>query len=389
MKALLASLMISLIIGTGLVLYHIQLGIEPSSFRQDVYVGVTFCSNTTQEAKLLVNRVKNYTNLFVIDSLSMILNETALNEVCDYVVDSDMSFIVWFGAFYRTELPGPPGVPPLPWHIPWLDSARERWGDRFLGIYLYDEPGGHQLDTGKWRSGSLPVMSASDYGDAAGQFTSAISNSIDMRDLKKRGITAFTSDYVLYWFDCLAGYDCVFAEFCWNHSRIQNVALCRGAANMQNKQWGAIVTWTYRSPPYLESGEELFRDMVTAYRAGAKYIIVFNYPKINPYGILTDEHFHALRDFWNYINRSQRGKNGVEDGQVALVLPKDYGWGIRNMQDRIWGLWPPDDLSPQIWSKMNNLIAEHGLRLDIVYDDPQFSLKGKYSKLYAWNGKVN
>jgi hypothetical protein len=66
---------------------------------------------------------------------------------------------------------------------------------------------------------------------------------------------------------------------------------------MQNKQWGAIITWTYNSPPYLESGKEMLRDMMMAYRAGAKYIIVFNYPKINPYGILTEEHFNAVKTF--------------------------------------------------------------------------------------------
>ncbi|MEM2910972.1 MAG: hypothetical protein QW146_00520 [Candidatus Bathyarchaeia archaeon] len=32
------------------------------------YVGVTFCGNTTTDAKMLVDKVKNYTNLFVLQS---------------------------------------------------------------------------------------------------------------------------------------------------------------------------------------------------------------------------------------------------------------------------------------------------------------------------------
>ena len=68
----------------------------------------------------------------------------------------------------------------------------------------------------------------------------------------------FTADYALYWFDYLAGYDVVLAEFGWNYSRQINVALNRGAATIQNKDWGVIVTWTYNNPPYIGSGEELY-----------------------------------------------------------------------------------------------------------------------------------
>ncbi len=36
--------------------------------------------------------------------------------------------------------------PAAPWQIPWLDYAEEQWGDNFLGVYFFDEPGGIQLD---------------------------------------------------------------------------------------------------------------------------------------------------------------------------------------------------------------------------------------------------
>ena len=81
--------------------------------------------------------------------------------------------------------------------------------------------------------------------------------------------------------------------------------------------------------------------------------MVFNYPQINPYGALTEDHFRAMQAFWAHIHRFPG--NGLEkvDGQVALVLPKDYGWGMRNEHDSIWGLYPPDDLTPLIGEKIS------------------------------------
>jgi hypothetical protein len=48
------------------------------------YVGVTFCGNTTAEAKLLIDKVKDYTNLFVLQSWEISNNESATTEICDY-----------------------------------------------------------------------------------------------------------------------------------------------------------------------------------------------------------------------------------------------------------------------------------------------------------------
>jgi hypothetical protein len=125
--------------------------------------------------------------------------------------------------------------------------------------------------------------------------------------------------------------------------------------------------------------------MLTVYEAGAKYIIIFNYPvylKGNPYGILNEKHFAAMQQFWAHI-RQYPEDYGKLKGHAAFVLPKDYGWGMRWPDDSIWGLWPADDLSPVIWNKMNMLIESYGLRLDIVYDDPRFSFTG-YSEIYHW-----
>ena len=63
----------------------------------DCYVGVSFCGNTTAEAKLLIDRVKDYTNLFVLQSGPISENETATNEICHYAVDAGLDIVVYFG----------------------------------------------------------------------------------------------------------------------------------------------------------------------------------------------------------------------------------------------------------------------------------------------------
>jgi len=140
----------------------------------------------------------------------------------------------------------------------------------------------------------------------------------------------------------------------------------------------------------LASGPEILEDMLIAYETGAKYVIVFNYPKYpetNPYGILSDDHFNAMQQFWKHIHEHPEDY-GKTKGQVAFVLPKDYGWGMRGPTDRIWGLWPADNASSVIWKKMNKLIDRYGLQLDIVYDDPRFSFD-EYSKVYYWNASID
>jgi hypothetical protein len=380
-KAYLLLLIALLVVSTiGLPLVYVYYVADDSPYAEDFFFGVSFGLNKTSEAKLLIDKVKGYTNLFVINSWDISTNETALNEICDYAAEANLKFIVFFSFVSRII---------YPWHQKWLDTAKARWGDKFLGAYLFDEPGGKQIDTGGWNEEMPKIFkNASNYSEAATLFVNTISSINSTKDLKRRGIPMFTSDYALYWFDYLAGYDCVFVEFGWNHSRTQHIALGRGAANMQGKDWGVIITWTYENPPYLENGTQLLQDMINAYKAGAKYLIIFNYPKINEYGILTEEHFNAMKKFWNLIHGSRKMLWKVR-GETAFVLPKDYGWGMRSPEDKIWGLWPPDNLSHQIWSNMNKLIEKYGLKLDIIYDDPKFNFEGKYAKIYFWNSTID
>ena len=384
------ALIVLLVFAVSLPVY-VHFSSESESPVQDFYFGVTFGGNTTSEAKLLIDKVKGYTNLFIVASWDISQNETALNEICQYAVNSGMSVIVYFDyVFFNVE--------PWAWLQNWFETAQAKWGANFLGVYLYDEPGGNQIDSNQWRSGpsaKRAMENASDYSDAAARFVKDIPSTISWQNVEKVGLRTFTSDYALYWWDYLAGYDTVFVELGWNNSRTQQIALCRGAANVQGKDWGAIITWTYYDPPYIASGPEIYQDMLTAYGAGAKYVVVFDYPTYpenNPYGILTEEHFTAMKQFWNYVQSYPRSTYGEANGQVALVLPKDYGWGTRRTQqrieDRIWGFWPEDNKTQVIGQDMHVLLRRYGLKLDIIFDDPQSNYQERYAQIYLWNSTI-
>ena len=369
--ALLSILAIS--VGTLSIYLYFRNSAENSE--EKFFFGVTYGQDTAEEAKLLIDKVKNYTNLFIIDSYPITANYTTpqgLNDICDYAAKTNLHFIVYFFSFLGGS-----------WQQEWLDTAEQTWGEKFLGVYLRDEPGGRQIELAE------PVGNASSYSEAADTFAENISSTFSMDFLNGKGVPAFTSDFTLYWFDYQAGYNIVFAELGWNNSRIREIALCRGAADMLKREWGTIITWTYNQPPYIANGAEIYQDMVTAYNAGAKYVIVFDYPQYpadNAYGILTEEHFSAMEQFWNYANSFPRG---VETAEVAYVLPKDYGWGMRNPDDNIWGIWAPDEKAPIIWANLNKLVSKYGLKIDVIYDDPRYGFKGKYYQVYSWNAAIN
>ena len=389
-SALVLTLVALMIFGVSLPVY-LFCSSKSETVEEQFFFGVTYGSNTTWEAKLLIDKVKGYTNLFIIDSWDISTNETALNDICQYAVNAGLSTMVYFDyVFYEVEQ--------WSWLRNWMETTRQRWGAKFLGIYLFDEPGGNQIDTNQWRSGTLArqaMENASDYSDAAGRFVKDIPSTISWRNVKSVNLPIFTSDYALYWFDYLAGYDTVFVELGWNTSSIQQIALCRGAANVQGKDWGAIITWTYHEPPYLASGPEIYEEMVTAYDAGAKYVVTFNFPKhpeTNPYGVLAEEHFVAMQRFWDYVQTPPRRGSADARGQVAFVLPKDYGWGTRRtenfIEDRIWGYWPEDQTTLIVGKNMRTLLNLYGLKLDIIYDDPQFSYQEMYEQIYYWNSTL-
>lgn len=372
-----------LVAGLLLTLVGADLMVREITDVPEVFVGVDVGYGDEEDVYKTADKVLGYANLIVLGSLDVTMNTTKLTRVCDYLYQKGFYFIVYVGYAEVGHLPprGPDEG--------FFTMATYRWGNKFLGVYLFDEAGGKQID-----KDHQTVPEADSYTEAAQNYTISIECYLDYYKeyYSSPNLRLFTSDYALYWYDYLSGYDVVFGEFVGNQSRQLAVALCRGAAYPLNKDWGIIITWKYNHAPFLEEAEQLYDDMVLAYENQAKYIVVFNSPENNthptPYGTLTPEHFDALERFWNYIKTSPRNRDYMAD--VAYVLPSDYGYGFRGPDDKIWGLWEADALSPQIWNDATNLLAAHGGKLDIVYESriDGEPLDLPYGKLVFWNGNI-
>ncbi len=339
-----------------------------------LYVGVDVAYESIAATEQLIDNISSYTNFFVIGCTGN-YNETRLTIISQYVYDKGLTFIVY------SDIPRYPSRQ-------WLEDAKNNWGNSFLGIYYYDEEGGKQLDQSNYPF----VTAAVNYSDAAESYVNTMNwrlrsgpYAITKNFAYPTEYQLFTSDYALYWYDYEAGYDTVFAEFGMNYSRQLNVALCRGAATVQNKDWGVMIDWTYTQPPYIESGPELYNDMVLAYENGAKYIIVFDSNKNWTQNILQQGHLDAMKQFWQYAQANPRTISPVSD-RTAYVLPEDYAYGFRGPKDKIWGLWTNDSLTLDISMSVATLFQMSGNNLDIVYPDgPQTIESVGYRSIIYWN----
>ncbi len=368
-----SALFLSMLVATSLFI-GVSLSTEkaPCQTSPDVYVGVYAGSTDLNDLKTLADQVKSYTNLFVVGSFGITWDIGKLTSICHHLDENGLNFMV----FEHPEDTVP--------FAQWVTDAKQNWNSHFLGLYAYDETGGHQID--KTAFMAVKPGEAANYSDAAQKFVAGVNNWLwQLEVFSGQRLPMYASDYVLYEYDYRAGYDAVFAQFGWNFSRTLHIALCRGAATMHDKPWGAIVTWTYDVPPYLGSGQQMFEDMVYAYQNGAKYILAFDYDKNTTRGILQQEHLEALEQFWEYAKTHPRATSTPAD-KVAYVLPANYGFGFRSAEDTLWGLWPADSLSAQIWNKANSLALEYGERLDIVYADSLQANPQPYSKIVFWNG---
>ncbi|MGD0450136.1 MAG: hypothetical protein ABSA79_03645 [Candidatus Bathyarchaeia archaeon] len=419
-KYLLPTLLILILAISIPATYMVFSSVNKPKANPGAYIGVAFCGNTTQEAELLIDRVKSYTNLFILDAgVNVRANQTTVEEICDYAVANGLSVIINMGIKDVTN--------PASWNWFWqtqsLDAIKQRWtqrwGDKFLGIYYNDEVGGLQLDA-NWRTfytifGSrlnkigVPVAEDLDaiklkmqayldngtlptnYDLEANFFVNDVMGmDPGVQNLTAAKIPMFISDYGLYWWDYLGGYSTVFTELGWNVSVAEQIAQVKGAARMQGKDWGVMITWTYEQWPYLAEGDEIYNQMLTSYEAGAKYIAVFNYPyNGSVYGAMDNGgQFLALQRFWDDIT-TKKFPN-LSAPEAALVLPHNFGWGMRNPNDTIWGFWLSDNRTQMIGTEISMLLAKYGPALDIVFDDTAYPVSNvPYQHVYYWNQTIN
>jgi hypothetical protein len=250
------------------------------------------------------------------------------------------------------------------------------------GTYVSDQGDITQFTPYQQFWDSRPMQS---YAQAANIYTVGLKQDVDF--VKNQSSTqVFTSDYALYWFDYKAGYDTVLTQLGPNGNSEQEIALVRGAANMQNKSWGSILTWKNSSnPSSLMSGQEMYENLKLSYQSGAEYAVAFNYaPDANGTGLLQNEHYSAIQRSWTDIIQNPETSNNITI-KDALVLPADYGWGMRSINDTIWGLWQPDDKAHQIWSTIQNLLSTKEGKIDIVYEVLPSQVNYKYAHVHYWN----
>jgi hypothetical protein len=359
------------------LLYGLAVSLENAL--DEFYFGVDVAYADVDKIKDLVDKVSDFTNFFIIGSTGISHNQAKLNQTISYLVSQGLHYSVFTGNAGR---------------LPLINESVIPSQESFLGIYYDDEFGGKQLDL----DNHSMVRVAENYSDAATQFINWVKFRINAEfyinnfDLVNDSVSfivpsdfkLFTSDYALYWFDYKAGIDVVLSQFGWNYSRQINIAQNRGAATVQDKDWGAIVAWTYREPPYLGSGEALFDDLVLAYENGAKYVIVFDSNEEYTNTILTQEHLDAMERFWLYTKDNPRPSDLLA-GRVAFVLPKDWAYGFRGPDDKIWGLWETDELVSSISETLGALLNEYGSKLDVIYDDG-LELDSTYKEYFFWNG---
>lgn len=348
---------------------------RPAVAVPEFYVGVelAYTNANVSDVRTMVDRVKGYTNVFVIGSVELTYNESALDESCEYIHNAGLKIIVLLTNYtnysYDTRI--------------WTNKTQQKYGDDFLALYRYDEPGGDQLDNGELRF----VSNATNNADAASNYTYILQQHVNFY----RGNVSriFTADYGLYWWDYKAGYDAMLAEFVGNQSRERHIALCRGAATTFGKDWGTIITWKYDGVPYIEDPDSMYNDLTLAYTAGSKYTIVFDYPKTDTYGILTDQHFDALKRFWDWSHANPQAF-GSTKATAAYVLPGDYGSGLRSATDNIWGLFSPDSLSAKAWNDINLMTSRYGAGFDIVFDDGTLgNVSARYATVFFWNETIS
>ncbi len=377
---------IFLSIGLFLTLLGAELFFVKPKFEPEVLVGMDIGYGDEQTAIKLIDKVEDYVNLIILGSLQLTNNTEALTRVCDHLYQKNIHFIIFVSFAEHGYIP-PRGPDPQ-----FFVYAAEKWGDKFLGVYIFDEVGGKLIDGAH----SIDLENATNYNVAATRYTHHIDFYLDLITYYYRPaqFPVFTSDYALYWYDYVSGYDVVFAEFVGNNSRQLAAGLCRGAAKTLNKDWGVIITWS-DLVPFIEDPDQLYNDMVLAYQNGAKYIIVFNSPgfdddgenpPVTEYGTLTSEHLEKMQQFWSYMQTQP--KPDSYPANTAYVLPSDYGSGLRGPEDKIWGLWEADLISPQILSDINILLQTHVLYLDIIYETQigNIPIDLPYDKLLFWNG---
>jgi hypothetical protein len=90
--------------------------------KPDFFFGVDAVSDNVEDIKRLVDEVKSYTNLFVLGSTGITYNVTKLYEVCQYIYESGLYFMIFFHLNEDVS------------QSRWIEEAGQRWEKQFVGL---------------------------------------------------------------------------------------------------------------------------------------------------------------------------------------------------------------------------------------------------------------
>jgi len=93
----------------------------------DIFVGIDVAYGDIAAIKSLVDEISAYTNLFIIGCTAISQNAARLNDMCQYLYERDLSFIVYqeWPLEYRFRQAVVSN---------WTETAKNRWGDKFWNM---------------------------------------------------------------------------------------------------------------------------------------------------------------------------------------------------------------------------------------------------------------
>jgi hypothetical protein len=59
--------------------------------------------------------------------------------------------------------------------------------------------------------------------------------------------------------------------------------------------------------------------------------------------------------------------------------------GVSAREDKIWGIFRADDQTQHLWNLKQSVLENHGLKTDIVYEDPEYPLTSEYQNIIHWS----
>ena len=84
--------------------------IKNNKVQEPFYVGVTYGGNNVKDSETLIDKVANYTNLFVLQSGPLKNDASAVSEIGDYAVSKGLHFAAYFDVIGDAQ------------NVEWLDA---------------------------------------------------------------------------------------------------------------------------------------------------------------------------------------------------------------------------------------------------------------------------